>query len=216
MKVILTLLGLMLTLSIRATQYDIVTYPYIFVSLSGDAASGFAPVSQTDYNTGQGPNYFAGDRSNAPFTFGFSTGAGDAFYLDYFGFGFTLSDDRNHLYANGSIAQMAFGGGFFSATFSTGTDGITTWNGSYQLGGQTYTASGTGQWLRDGFEPSVARVPETGTTAALLAGAMFALWVLLRWLPIRSPEVKNLPVRPCRPRQASRSDRTTRYGRRGV
>lgn len=157
-----------------------ITIPYTFVSLSGDHAQGSAPLSQTDYTLGSGPNYGAGDRSNDPFTFSFNTEIGLASYLDYFGFGFTLSEDKNQLFANGSIVQLISGVGFFYASFLTGLDGITSWNGSLQAGGQTYSASGSGKWLKEGFSPTAVQVPEGGVTALLLGLPLAAIFWISR------------------------------------
>jgi VPDSG-CTERM motif len=162
--------------SARATSLDIVTYHYSFLSLSGDSASGTAPISQTDFIAGDGPHYGAGDRSNDPFVFQFHTAAGDVTYADYFGFGFTLSEDRDTLYANGSLAEFVFGGNLF-VSFVTDGRGVTRWNGIYEFGGQTFTAAGTGRWLRDG---QAVAVPDAGSSAVLLGLAWAGIHAIRR------------------------------------
>lgn len=181
MKTWLFVLTLLLPALARAMSHTPVTYPFTFVSLSGTSASGTAPVSQTDYDTGVGPNYFAGDRSNDPFIFSFDTPAGTVSYLDFFGFGYTLSADRSQLYANGSIAQMAWGGGFIFATFVTDLDGITAWTGGYQVGANLYTAGGTGIWSAADFEPAVGTVAVADTSGSTLLLLAIPLGLLM-WM----------------------------------
>jgi hypothetical protein len=162
--------------SAHATSINIVTHHYTFLSLSGDSASGSVPLSQTDFQAGDGPHYEVADRSNDAFVFQFHTAAGDVTYADYYGFGFTLSDDREALYANGSLADFVFGGNFL-ISFTTDAAGLTQWTGTFERGGQTFTAAGTGRWLRDG-DP--VQVPDAGSSAALLALAWVGIHAIRR------------------------------------
>ncbi len=144
--------------------------PYNFISLSGDYAEGRAPVSLREDELGYG--WIPFPRDNSPFIFGFNTALGWRSYLDIYGFGFTLSDSRETLYANGSLVQpfaIPYGG-LISANFVTGLDGIAVWHGSYQVGGMDYTASGTGRWVREGAVPIA--VPDNGSTFILLGSAL--------------------------------------------
>lgn len=162
---------------------------YEFVSLSGDVAFGRVGVSEKAFHAGAGPTV---DSTQDFFTFSFGTEAGSFSYVDYMGFGYTLSEDRSTLFTDGNLISFFPTRGV--ATFTTDRDGLVFWTGSYNFEGGAPAATGTGRWslvepvtshlLMESkssvLAPSIAlippaQVPDSGSTFLLLGISLCAL-----------------------------------------